>query len=291
PASTGFTSPAGPSPARPARDTPAVPRPPAASAGPVLEAAGLTKTFRTPDKEPFTAVDNVSFELAAGETLGLVGESGSGKTTTARLALGLAEPDAGGVRLFGEPWSGLAERDRRSRRALVGAVYQDPLSSFDPRLTVGQLLADALSAGRSLNPKPHAAEINRLLDLVGLPAHLAARGPRTLSGGQRQRVAIARALAPQPKIIICDEPASALDVSVQAQILDLLNDLQQEFGLSYLFISHDLGVVRHMSDRVAVMQGGRIVEHGPAEQLFSAPQHPYTRRLLAATVHPPRANR
>ena len=261
-------------------------QPPAGT--PVLQAAGLTKYFRTPDKKPFTAVDGVTFELSAGETLGLVGESGSGKTTAARLVLGLAEPDGGEVRLFGQPWSGLPERERRSRRTLIGAVYQDPLSSFDPRLTVGQLLADALSGGRSLNARTHAADTARLLDLVGLPARFAARGPRTLSGGQRQRVAIARALAPKPKIVICDEPASALDVSVQAQILDLLDDLQREFGLSYLFISHDLGVVRHMSDRVAVMQRGRIVEQGPAEQLFSSPQHAYTRRLLAAAVHPPR---
>ena len=260
----------------------------APAAAPVLQAAGLTKSFRTPDKKPFTAVDSVSFQLAAGETLGLVGESGSGKTTAARLVLGLAEPDGGEVRLFGQAWSGLPERERRSRRALIGAVYQDPLSSFDPRLTVGQLLADALSGGRSLNPKAQAADTARLLDLVGLPARFAARGTRTLSGGQRQRVAIARALAPKPRIIICDEPASALDVSVQAQILDLLDDLQREFGLSYLFISHDLGVVRHMSDRVAVMQRGRIVEQGPAEHLFSSPQHAYTQRLLAATVHPPR---
>ncbi|MGF9660333.1 ABC transporter ATP-binding protein [Arthrobacter crystallopoietes] len=260
----------------------------APAAAPVLQAAGLAKSFRTPDKKPFTAVDSVSFELAAGETLGLVGESGSGKTTAARLVLGLAEPDGGEVRLFGQPWSGLPERERRSRRALIGAVYQDPLSSFDPRLTVGQLLADALSGGRSLNPKAQAADTARLLDLVGLSARFAARGTRTLSGGQRQRVAIARALAPKPRIIICDEPASALDVSVQAQILDLLDDLQREFGLSYLFISHDLGVVRHMSDRVAVMQRGRIVEQGPAEHLFSSPQHAYTQRLLAATVHPPR---
>ena len=260
----------------------------APAATPVLQAAGLTKSFRTPDKKPFTAVDSVSFQLAAGETLGLVGESGSGKTTAARLVLGLAEPDGGEVRLFGQAWSGLPERERRSRRALIGAVYQDPLSSFDPRLTVGQLLADALSGGRSLNPKAQAADTARLLDLVGLPARFASRGTRTLSGGQRQRVAIARALAPKPRIIICDEPASALDVSVQAQILDLLDDLQREFGLSYLFISHDLGVVRHMSDRVAVMQRGRIVEQGPAEHLFSSPQHAYTQRLLAATVHPPR---
>ncbi|HEX2247111.1 MAG TPA: ABC transporter ATP-binding protein [Arthrobacter sp.] len=250
---------------------------------PVLQATGLAKRFRTPDKASFTAVDNVSFELAAGETLGLVGESGSGKTTIARIALGLTAPHAGEVRLFGEPWSALAEKDRRSRRPLIGTVYQDPVSSFDPRLTVGQTLADAASGGRALNPRGPGSRVNELLEMVGLPADFARRGPGTLSGGQRQRVAIARALAPRPRILICDEPASALDVSIQAQILDLLDELQRELGLSYLFISHDLGVVRHMSDRVAVLRRGRIVEQGPAEQLFAAPQHPYTQQLLASS--------
>jgi peptide/nickel transport system ATP-binding protein len=257
--------------------------PPLREGAPVLQATGLAKRFRTPDKTTFTAVDNVSFELAAGETLGLVGESGSGKTTIARIALGLTAPDAGEVRLFGEPWSALAEKDRRSRRPLIGTVYQDPLSSFDPRLTVGQTLADAATGGRTLNPRGSGSQVNELLEMVGLPADFARRGPGTLSGGQRQRVAIARALAPRPRILICDEPASALDVSIQAQILDLLDDLQRELGLSYLFISHDLGVVRHMSDRVAVLRRGRIVEQGPAEQLFAAPQHPYTQQLLASS--------
>ena len=250
---------------------------------PVLQASDLAKRFRNPDKTSFTAVDNVSFELAAGETLGLVGESGSGKTTIARIALGLTAPDAGELRLFGEPWSLLTEKERRGRRPLIGTVYQDPLSSFDPRLTVGQTLADAATGGRTLNPRGSGSQVDELLEMVGLPADFARRGPRTLSGGQRQRVAIARALAPRPRILICDEPASALDVSIQAQILDLLDDLQRELGLSYLFISHDLGVVRHMSDRVAVLRRGRIVEQGPAEQLFAAPQHPYTQQLLASS--------
>ncbi|MCW2132588.1 dipeptide ABC transporter ATP-binding protein [Arthrobacter sp. VKM Ac-2550] len=270
---------------------PAAAKPKAADSGvpqsgagvPVLAATALAKRFRTPDKTSFTAVDHVSFELGAGETLGLVGESGSGKTTIARIALGLTVPDAGEVRLFGEPWSTLTEKDRRSRRPLIGTVYQDPLSSFDPRLTIGQTLADAATGGRTLNPRGSAKQVKDLLEMVGLPADFARRGPRTLSGGQRQRVAIARALAPRPRILICDEPASALDVSIQAQILDLLDDLQRELGLSYLFISHDLGVVRHMSDRVAVLRRGRIVEQGPAEQLFSAPQHPYTQQLLASS--------
>lgn len=270
---------------------PKAPKPTAADGGfpqsgagtPVLRATDLAKRFRNPDKTSFTAVDNVSFELAAGETLGLVGESGSGKTTIARIALGLTAPDAGKVQLFGEPWSALTEKERRGRRPLIGTVYQDPLSSFDPRLTVGQTLADAATGGRTLNPRGAGKQVKDLLEMVGLPADFARRGPRTLSGGQRQRVAIARALAPRPRILICDEPASALDVSIQAQILDLLDDLQRELGLSYLFISHDLGVVRHMSDRVAVLRRGRIIEQGPAEQLFAAPQHPYTQQLLASS--------
>ncbi|GAA1343438.1 dipeptide ABC transporter ATP-binding protein [Arthrobacter roseus] len=249
---------------------------------PVLEARNLSKKFST-SNDPFTAVDNVSFTLSAGSTLGLVGESGSGKTTVARMTLGLAVPDAGDVRLFGEPWSGISERERRRRRPLVGAVYQDPLSSFDPRMTVEQILIDAASGGKTVRAGARRNETGRLLDMVGLPGTVASRGPRNLSGGQRQRVAIARALAPEPRIVICDEPASSLDVSIQAQVLDLLDELQREFGLSYLFISHDLGVVRHMSDHVAVMQRGRIVEQAGSEQIFTAPEHPYTRRLLEAS--------
>jgi peptide/nickel transport system ATP-binding protein len=256
-----------------------------ASAAVVLEATDLSRTYRTPGRNGLflRAVDGVSFTLGAGETLGVVGESGSGKTTTARLVLGLEAPDNGEVRLFGEPWSSVPEHQRRARRSQIGAVYQDPLSSFDPRLTVGQTLADALSGGRTIRTGQWRGQVAELLELVGLSPALAARGPRTLSGGQRQRVAIARALAPRPRIIVCDEPASALDVSVQAQILDLLDELQDRLSLSYLFISHDLGVVRHMSDRVAVMQRGRIVEEATAEELFTAPQHPYSRQLLDST--------
>ncbi len=250
--------------------------------GPVLEANNLTKTFPT-SNGLFTAVDNVSFTLAAGSTLGLVGESGSGKTTVARMALGLTDPDDGDVRLFGEPWSGISEKERRGRRPLIGAVYQDPLSSFDPRMTVEQILVDAVSGGKTVRAGAHRDDVRRLLDMVGLPGAVASRGPRNLSGGQRQRVAIARALAPEPRIVMCDEPASSLDVSIQAQVLDLLDELQRELGLSYLFISHDLGVVRHMSDHVAVMQRGRIVEQGGSEQIFTAPEHPYTQRLLEAS--------
>lgn len=250
--------------------------------GTALAATGLVKKFATAHGD-FTAVDRVSFSLERGKTLGLVGESGSGKTTVARMALGLTAPDAGDVLLFGEPWSGIAEKERRRRRPSVGAIYQDPLSSFDPRLTVDQLLTDAISGGRTLRSGSRRREVDELLELVGLPASIAERGPRNLSGGQRQRVAIARALAPRPQIVICDEPASSLDVSIQAQVLDLLDALQREFGLSYLFISHDLGVVRHMSDDVAVMQRGRIVEQGAAERIFTAPEHPYTQKLLEAS--------
>lgn len=249
---------------------------------PVLAARNLSKKFTT-SAGPFTAVDDVSFTLWAGRTLGLVGESGSGKTTTARIALGLTVPDSGDVQLFGESWSGITEKERRRRRPLAGAVYQDPLSSFDPRMTVEQILTDAVSGGRTVRAGARRADTVRLLDMVGLPSTIAARGPRNLSGGQRQRVAIARALAPEPRIVVCDEPASSLDVSIQAQVLDLLDELQREFGLSSLFISHDLGVVRHMSDHVAVMQRGRIVEQAASEQIFTTPEHPYTQRLLEAS--------
>jgi len=248
----------------------------------VLAASGLRRAFPVRGSAPRVAVDDVSFELRAGETLGLVGASGSGKTTTARLLLGLDDPDDGAVTLLGEPWAPLRERERRGRRALLGAVYQDPSSSFDPRWTVGQLLADAVTSGHVTRPGRVSTEVEGLLDRVGLAADVAERRPGTLSGGQRQRVAVARALAPRPRVVVCDEPVSALDVSVQAQVLDLLDELQRQEGLAYLFISHDLDVVAHMSDHVAVMQHGRVVEHGPTAPLFAAPQHPYTRALLAA---------
>ncbi|GAA5226513.1 dipeptide ABC transporter ATP-binding protein [Paeniglutamicibacter antarcticus] len=253
-----------------------------ASGVPVLEARSLSKRFPVPGGNDFQAVKDVDFELHPGRTLGVVGESGSGKTTTARMALGLLNPDAGSVQFLGEPWSQVSESQRRTRRRELGAIYQDPLSSFDPRLSAGALLADALSFGATRSASKHSARITELLSLVGLDAGLANRNPVTLSGGQRQRLAIARALAPNPRVLICDEPVSALDVSVQAQVLDLLDRLQQQLGLSYLLISHDLSVIRHMSDSVLVMQAGQIVESGPTESVFSAPVHPYTRALLAA---------
>jgi peptide/nickel transport system ATP-binding protein len=251
---------------------------------PVLTARHLTKVFRGPDKVDRTVVDDVSFELFAGETLGIVGESGSGKTTTARITLAMLRATSGEVLLRGEPWSALTSARRRPLRKQVGVIYQDPLGSFDPRFSVGRILTDALSTG--IRPPSNRTEAReravRLLEQVGLrESHLQA-APQRLSGGQRQRVAIARALAPEPSVIVCDEPVSALDVSIQAQVLDLLTDLQDELGVSYLFISHDLGVIHHMSDRILVMKDGRVVEHGLAADVFSRPQHPYTQRLLTA---------
>jgi peptide/nickel transport system ATP-binding protein len=251
---------------------------------PVLEARHITKVFRGPDKVDRTVVDDVSFELFAGETLGIVGESGSGKTTSARIALALLPPTAGDVLLRGQPWSTLPPARRRPLRKQIGVIYQDPLSSFDPRWHVGRILADALRTGtRPPSSKAEAqARAIALLEQVGLGAEHLSAAPLRLSGGQRQRVSIARALAPEPEVIICDEPVSALDVSIQAQVLDLLTELQDELGVSYLFISHDLGVIHHMSDRVLVMKDGQVVESGTADEIFERPAHPYTQRLLTA---------
>ncbi|WP_339408085.1 ABC transporter ATP-binding protein [Pseudomonas helleri] len=267
-------------------------RPPVA--GPVLlKATALGKRYIGPDQQPRQVVDGVSFELRAGRTLGIVGESGSGKTTVARIVLGLLEPDAGKVEFLGQDWAGAGrqhvdEQQRRVRRRDISVIYQDPLSSFDPRWSVGQILADALDVAGVTAPQ-QTARIQQLLEQVRLPTELATRRPLQLSGGQRQRVAIARAIASNPKVIICDEPVSALDVSVQAQVLDLLADLQASLGLAYLFISHDLGVIRHVSDEVLVMRHGKVVESAPVETLFEHPQHDYTRRLLGAVPRLPGA--
>jgi peptide/nickel transport system ATP-binding protein len=250
----------------------------------VLEARHITKVFRGPDKVDRTVVDDVSFELFPGETLGIVGESGSGKTTSARIALALLPATAGEVLLHGQPWSALAPAARRPLRKQIGVIYQDPLGSFDPRWQVGRILTDALRTGS--RPPSSGAEAReravRLLEQVGLGEQHLAAAPLRLSGGQRQRVAIARALAPEPEVIVCDEPVSALDVSIQAQVLDLLTGLQDELGVSYLFISHDLGVIHHMSDRILVMKDGRVVESGAADEVFEHPRDPYTQRLLTA---------
>ncbi|MGY2293258.1 dipeptide ABC transporter ATP-binding protein [Pseudomonas sp. SDO528_S397] len=269
----------------------ATPPRPGLEAPVLLSASGLGKRYVGPDQQLRQVVDGVSFELRAGRTLGIVGESGSGKTTVARIALGLLQPDAGQVRFLDQPWSAagagqVAENARRLRRRDISVIYQDPLSSFDPRWNVGQILGDALSvAGVAAAQQPE--QVTHLLNQVRLPAALAERRPLQLSGGQRQRVAIARAIASNPKVIICDEPVSALDVSVQAQVLDLLADLQAQLGLAYLFISHDLGVIRHVSDDVLVMRHGQVVEHASVEALFNHPQHDYTRRLLGAVPRLP----
>lgn len=248
----------------------------------VIEAKGLSKAFKGPDARKRTAVSDVSFDLRFGETLGLVGESGSGKTTATRLVLGLETPDAGVVRLRGRVWGELSEANRRIERKRIQVVFQDPLGSFDPRYTVERVLGEALEvAGYRPGPRRRARAVE-LLEMVRLDESFLPRRPIELSGGQRQRVAIARALAPQPEVLVCDEPVSALDVSVQVQILDLLSELKEKLGLACIFISHDLGVVRRVSDRIAVMKGGQIVESGPTAEVFGAPQHEYTRELLAA---------
>jgi peptide/nickel transport system ATP-binding protein len=269
---------------RSAGDAPRRTRTPIDRGRPVLQARQLTKVYRGPDRIDRTVVDDVSFELFGGETLGIVGESGSGKTTTAGIALSLIAPTSGEVLLHGEAWSALPPRRRRPLRKRIGVIYQDPLSSFDPRWPVGRIIVDALAMGN--HPPSSRSEAReravRLLAQVGLGEQHLEAAPLRLSGGQRQRVAIARALAPEPEVIICDEPVSALDVSIQAQVLDLLTDLQDELGVSYLFISHDLGVIHHMSDRIAVMKDGRVVETGAADDVFLRPQHPYTQRLLTA---------
>ncbi|MEV4559587.1 ABC transporter ATP-binding protein [Kitasatospora sp. NPDC049285] len=266
------------------RPVPPAPSPrPAATAdagpgGPLLDAERITKAFGGR-----TVVHEVSLQLAAGEVLGLVGESGSGKTTVARIVLGLEEPDSGTVRLGGQPWSGVHERRRRADRLRLQAVQQDPLSSFDPRADVARVIGEALARAGVPRGRERTRRTTELLDQVGLPAALLRRRPAELSGGQRQRVAIARALAPAPQILVCDEPVSALDVSVQAQILDLLHDLRRDLGVAMLFISHDLGVVHHLADRVAVMKDGHLVETGEVDEVFARPAADYTRRLLAAT--------
>ncbi|MGP5364174.1 dipeptide ABC transporter ATP-binding protein [Brachybacterium tyrofermentans] len=259
-------------------------RPVDVGVGPVLSVQGVSKRYRGPDGRDRTVVEDVSFDLHAEETLGIVGESGSGKSTTAWMSLALTRPTTGTVLLDGQPWSELPERRRRSRRRGISVVHQDSLGSFDPRWTAGRIIADALPADVPRGDR--ARRIGELLASVGLAPEHAARHPLSLSGGQRQRVSIARALATDPEILVLDEPVSALDVSIQAQVLDLLGDLQQALGTAYLFISHDLGVIHHISDRVLVMQGGRIVESGTADEVFFTPQHDYTRQLVDALPRP-----
>ncbi|MBL0174541.1 MAG: ABC transporter ATP-binding protein [Ignavibacteria bacterium] len=246
----------------------------------------LRRGFRAVRDDAVKAVDGVTFGIAAGEILGLVGESGCGKSTLARLLLNLLQPTGGSVCFDGRDIASLDRREMRELRKRMQIIFQDPHSSLNPRLSVGAMLREILAAHRLATASGMPAEIARILGTVGLEASHARRHPHEFSSGQRQRVGIARALAVQPEFVVCDEPVSALDVSIQAQILNLLMDLREEFHLTYLFISHDLHVVRHISDRIAVMYLGRIVEIGPAGRVGLEPLHPYTRALIGSAPVP-----
>ncbi len=266
---------------------------------PIIEVRDLAKTFpvrrgvvlrRTVGE--VQAVDGVSFTLRRGRTLGLVGESGSGKSTLARLLVGVERPTRGQVLVDGVDVTTMSRSARRELRRRVQIVFQDPYTSLNPRMSVGEIVGEPFRIHRDAVPKGgRDRAVKELLELVGLdPAHVH-RYPHQFSGGQRQRIGIARALAVKPQVLVCDEPVSALDVSVQGQVINLLEDLQDELGLSYLFIAHDLAVVRHIADEVAVMYLGRIVEHGTAAAVYDDPAHPYTRALMSAVPVPDPAAR
>ncbi|MCL2332953.1 MAG: ATP-binding cassette domain-containing protein [Actinomycetia bacterium] len=254
----------------------------------LLDIRGLRKYF-TVDTNFFgkttsvlKAVDGVSLQIREGEALGLVGESGCGKTTVGKMIVGLYRPTEGEIIYQGKEISKLSERERRRMSRELQLIFQDPYSSLNPRMTVGQIIGEPIRINK-LRPKGEIDDrVGYLLNAVGLSANYRNRFPHEFSGGQRQRIGIARALAMEPKLIVCDEPVSALDVSIQAQVLNLLDDLKEEFGLTYLFIAHGLGVVKHISDRVGVMYLGRLVELAPKHELYRNPLHPYTRALLSA---------
>ncbi len=232
------------------------------------------------------AVDDISFEIRRGETLGLVGESGCGKSTTGRAILQLYRPTAGSVEFEGEELTALKGENLRRMRRNMQMIFQDPYASLNPRMTVGSIVGEPLEVHNLLNGKARQERVKELLNIVGLNPYFINRYPHEFSGGQRQRIGVARALAVQPGFIVCDEPISALDVSIQAQVINLLQDLQSEFGLTYLFIAHDLAVVRHISDRIAVMYLGKIVELTDKDSLYKTPLHPYTQALLSAVPIP-----
>jgi oligopeptide/dipeptide ABC transporter ATP-binding protein len=258
--------------------------------GRLLEVEGLTVHFpvgRGKHQRVVRAVDGVDLTLDRGETLGLVGESGCGKTTTGLAILRLVEPTAGRVTFDGADVRGLSRRDLRSWRRRAAMIFQDPYASLDPRLPVGESIGEALDIhGLHQGKQARRARIGELLERCGLAASTADRYPHEFSGGQRQRIGIARAIACEPDFIVCDEPIAALDVSIQAQVMNLLNELQQDLGLAYLFIAHDLAAVQHVCDRIAVMYLGRVVEEAERLELYRHPQHPYTRALLSAIPVP-----
>jgi len=255
---------------------------------PLLDVRHLVKEYPAAGRgwfrrsAPARVVDDVSFSIASGETFGLVGESGSGKTTTARCVLRLIEPTAGEVRFQETDVLSLPARELRRARRHFQMVFQDPSGSLNPRRRAGEIVGEPLAIHRVGTREARRARVRELFDTVGLTGDDLTKYPHEFSGGQRQRIGLARALALEPALVVCDEPVSALDVSVQAQIVNLLTDLQQRLGLTYLFIAHDLRLVRQICDRVAVMYRGRLVEVAPAERLFTAPVHPYTRALLSA---------
>ena len=264
--------------------TPRTPQPQAAE--PLLRVTDVVKHFRAGVAASVKAVDGVSFDIKPGETVGLVGESGCGKSTLGRVITQLLPATSGHVYFDGVDLTGLRGEALRQQRKNMQMIFQDPFASLDPRMTVGDIIAEPLVNFGLVNRKQKDARVQELLRVVGLNPYFNNRYPHEFSGGQRQRIGVARALALNPKLIVCDEPISALDVSIQAQIINLLEDLQREFKLTYLFIAHDLSVVRHISDRVLVMYLGKVVEMAPSEGLYETQNHPYTKALLSAIPVP-----